>query len=229
VAGVETNQKIRIRGNQSGALRESSSLTGRVVTGQVSDENGEPLPGVTIGVKGTTVGAVTNAAGGYTLSLPEGIKEATLTYSFIGFTTTEKQVTALAAPLVLNIALKPDARALSEVVVVGYGTQAKSEVTGAVTYARPTTGFKAFKRYIQANIKYPETAGANKIKGRVVVGFTVDPNGTLSDFRIIKSLSAACDAEALRLLQEGPRWEPTKKDGLAVSEQVRIAIRFKPY
>jgi len=228
-ADVQMNKsKLTVRGAPARGLHGSSSIASRVITGKVTDDTGEALPGATVVVKGTSVGAVTNARGEYTITLPENSNKATLAFSFIGYDTTEKQIDSLTAPSVaLNIQMKTDAKALSEVVVVGYGTQSKSSVTGAIAYAKPSSGFKAFRKYVQQNLKYPEAAKEKKVKGRVVVGFTVNPNGVLSDFRIIKSLSPECDAEALRLIKEGPAWEPTKKDEVAVSEQVRMAIRFR--
>jgi TonB family protein len=228
-AGVAINKsKVTLKGTNSGALRENSSVVGRLVSGRVSDETGEAIPGVTVAVKGTQVGAVTNARGEYNLTLPEESSEATLVFSFIGYNTTEKQVSNLVSPLALNVSMTADAKSLSEVVVVGYGSQPKINNTGAIVYARPGAGFKAYKKYIQENLKYPEEAKQNKIKGRVIVGFTVSPGGELSGFKVLKGLSPECDAEALRLVQEGPHWEPTTKDGVAVSEQVRLGIRFKP-
>ncbi len=79
-------------------------------------------------VKGTSVGATTAPDGTYTLSVPE--KAATLVFSFIGYTTQEKEITG---PGTINIALSDDTKALQEVVVVGYGTQKKSQVTGAIS------------------------------------------------------------------------------------------------
>ncbi|PSR54856.1 SusC/RagA family TonB-linked outer membrane protein [Adhaeribacter arboris] len=98
------------------------------VTGKVTTANGEALPGVTVLVKGTTVGATTAPDGTYSLNVPE--KAATLVFSFIGYTTQEKEITG---PGTVNITLADDTKALQEVVVVGYGTQKKSQVTGAIS------------------------------------------------------------------------------------------------
>jgi TonB-dependent starch-binding outer membrane protein SusC len=97
------------------------------VKGKVSDDKGEGLPGVTVLVKGTTNGTTTDAAGTYSLNVPNGT--GTLVVSFIGYQTKE---VALNNQTTVNITLAPDAKALEEVVVVGYGTQRKSDMTGAV-------------------------------------------------------------------------------------------------
>ena len=98
------------------------------ITGRVTSPAGEPLPGVTVLVKGTSNGTATDANGNYSLSVTE--TGGTLVFSFIGYTTQERSFTG---PGAVNITLADDARALEEVVVVGYGTQRKSLVTGAIS------------------------------------------------------------------------------------------------
>jgi TonB-dependent starch-binding outer membrane protein SusC len=98
------------------------------ITGKVTSTTNESLPGVTVLVKGTANGTTTDANGAFTLSVPT--TSGTLVFSFIGYTTTEKPFTA---PGTVNVSLATDAKALEEVVVIGYGTQRKSDLTGAVT------------------------------------------------------------------------------------------------
>lgn len=98
------------------------------VKGKVTNENNEPLPGVSIGIKGTGKGTTTDASGSYTLNVPDG--NATLVFTFIGFTTKEVPVNNRG---VIDVQLSSENKALSEVVVVGYGLQTKATVTGAVT------------------------------------------------------------------------------------------------
>ncbi|MDJ1495317.1 TonB-dependent receptor [Cytophagaceae bacterium DM2B3-1] len=98
-----------------------------VVSGKVTDENNAGIPGVSVSVKGTTVGTSTDKDGNYTLSAPDG--SGTLVFSFIGYATEE---IAIGNRTSVNITLVPDIKALNEVVVVGYGTQKKIDVTGAV-------------------------------------------------------------------------------------------------
>lgn len=96
------------------------------ITGVVSNASGEPMPGVTVMVAGTTVGTVTDLDGKYSLSAPEG---ATLVFSFIGYDT---QRIAIADRSVIDVLLTEGTSALDEVVVVGYGVQKKANLTGAV-------------------------------------------------------------------------------------------------
>src|SRR5690606_35215426 len=97
------------------------------VSGTVVDQDGEPIPGVTISIPGTTIGTATDLDGKYALSVPEG---ATLVFSFIGYISQRIEVGGRS---VIDITLNEDVAALEEVVIVGYGTQKKVNLTGAIT------------------------------------------------------------------------------------------------
>ncbi len=101
----------------------------KTVRGKVTDENGVGLPGVTIRVKDTSLGTVTDLDGGFSISVPDN--EATLIFSFIGYV---QQEVAVGNRSTVDISLVPDLKSLEEVVVVGYGTQKKSDVTGALVH-----------------------------------------------------------------------------------------------
>ncbi len=100
-----------------------NTISGRIVDG---DDN-QPLPGATIKVKGTSIGAVTDANGNYSLQLPHGAQA--LVASYIGYKVQETAITGGQA----SFRLEPSSNALNEVVVTGYGTQRKSDVTGATS------------------------------------------------------------------------------------------------
>src|SRR5512133_1858937 len=111
-------------------------LTGSLVMAQTvqimgtvtSSEDGLPIPGVTISVKGTTLGILTAADGKYILSVPENNK--TLVFSFIGFKTKEVEI---GESTKIDVVLELDVFKVDEVVVVGYGVQKKREVTGSIS------------------------------------------------------------------------------------------------
>jgi len=99
----------------------------RSISGKVTDSGGQPLPGVTVVVKGTTQGTVTNPDGEYTLSnIPE---DATLVFSFVGMHTQELQIEGRTTFMVV---MEEESIGLEEVVAVGYGVQTKREVTGSI-------------------------------------------------------------------------------------------------
>ncbi len=93
-----------------------------------SKEDGQPLPGVTVMVKGTFTGTSTDANGSYSISLPEG--GGFLTYSYLGYKDQEKAVSA--STTTLDVVMETDAMMLDEVVAIGYGVMRKSDLTGAV-------------------------------------------------------------------------------------------------
>ncbi|MDX2413665.1 MAG: TonB-dependent receptor plug domain-containing protein, partial [Bacteroidales bacterium] len=100
----------------------------RQVTGTVtSSEDGQPIPGVSIYVKGTTIGVTSNINGEYTLDVPEG--GTTIVFSFIGMTKLELPITGS----VINATLDPDVLGLEEVMVVAYGTVRKESLTGSAS------------------------------------------------------------------------------------------------
>jgi TonB-linked SusC/RagA family outer membrane protein len=104
----------------------------KTLQGRVTDVNGVPLPGVTVMVKGTTIGTITDSDGRYTLSkVPD---KATLVFSFVGMKTKEVVITSQTE---VNVVLEDDVQGVEEVVVVGYGEQKKESVVGAITQ---TTG-----------------------------------------------------------------------------------------
>ena len=95
------------------------------ITGTVTDANSEPLVGVNVLVKGTTTGAITDIDGNFSVS---GKKGSTLVFSYIGMLTQEVVYKGTA----LRVVMKDDSKALEEVVVIGYQTVKKSDLTGAV-------------------------------------------------------------------------------------------------
>lgn len=99
------------------------------VSGKVTDDLKESMIGVSVFEKGTTNGVITDLDGNYMLSVKEG---AVIVYSYIGYVTQEKK----AVPGVMNVTLKEDTKTLDEVVVVGYGVQKKSSVTGAISQVK---------------------------------------------------------------------------------------------
>src|SRR5690606_38373184 len=116
--------------------RERAKLTGvmsgksvqqRTVSGRVTDSDGVPLEGVTVRVKGTTTAASTSADGRYEIVVPN--TDGTLVFSNIGFETKELKVND---QHVVDVLLKAEISELEEVVVVGYGTQKKADITGSV-------------------------------------------------------------------------------------------------
>ena len=100
----------------------------RKITGKVTDLAGNALPGVSVIVQGTTAGTLTDANGNYSLTLPSGAKA--ITFSFVGM---KSQEVTIGTQTTINATLSEEAIGLQEVVVVGYGTQKKANLTGSVS------------------------------------------------------------------------------------------------
>ncbi len=109
-------------------LAQSRTVTGKVA----SQEDGSGIPGVNVLVKGTTTGAITDADGGYSVSVPGN--DATLVFSFIGYITQEVPV---GSRTTVDVQMAADVKALEEVVVTGYTTQQKKDITSAVAVVSP--------------------------------------------------------------------------------------------
>ena len=141
------------------------------ITGQVLDENGEGIPGANIVIKGnSTLGTVTNVEGNFTLMAPEN---STLVASFIGYTPVE---IPLKGKKVVVFKLVPDAQSLEEVVVVGFGTQKKASVVGAVQSIKP-----AELRVPSSNLS---TSFAGRIAGVISMQRTGEPGADGANFWI---------------------------------------------
>lgn len=109
-------------------FRTNEIQQSRKVTGKVTDGAGLSLPGVTIVIKGTTTGVISSGDGTYSISVPDD--KSVLSFTYIGFSAQEFQVENQS---VINVTLKEDVQNVDEVVVVAYGTQKKSHLTGSVS------------------------------------------------------------------------------------------------
>ena len=114
--------------NVSTINNNGTALQQKKITGTVLNERGEPLIGATVKVEGTSLGAITDAGGKFSLDVPD--PNATLTVSFIGYVT---QQLSIAGKTTLDFSLVPTVESLNEVVVIGYGTQKKTTLTGSVS------------------------------------------------------------------------------------------------
>lgn len=160
------------------------------ISGIVKDERGEPVIGANVVVKGTTNGTVTDMDGKYTLEVPAG---GVLQISYIGYNTQEVKVGSVN---VVNISLREDSEALDEVVVIGYGTVKKSDLTGAV-------GSVQMKDVSQVGITSADRALQGQIAGVQVNARTGQP-GEAMMIRVRGSNSLAGGNEPLYVIDGMP-------------------------
>ena len=151
---------------KKGSQQQVTSGKRKKVTGTVKDANGEPIIGATVVEKGTTNGTVTDFDGNYTLELSGN---GTLSISYIGYKTQEIPVSQLKAGAVIT--LKEDTEVMDEVVVIGYGTQRKGDVTSAISSVK-AEDFTVGKVGDAADLIKGKVAGLTIAKG------SGDPNAT---------------------------------------------------
>lgn len=197
--------------------RGTAAVAPRTIQGKVvSTEDGMPLPGVNVLVKGTSVGTITDEMGHYQIPLND--PKQSLVFSFIGMKDIEVKAENNRE---INIQMTPDYAELSEVVVTGAGT-----THNVLQFAEPQGGRNAFEKYLEEKMHYPELALEKKIEGRVTVQFTVDANGQLGEFKVIKGIGYGCDDEVIRLIKEGPAWSPSKRNDRPVKDKVKVRLKF---
>lgn len=92
---------------------------------------------------------------------------------------------------------------------------------------QPEGGYATFEDYLARQIRYPDLARQRQVAGTVGLEFTVEPDGTLTNFKVLKSLGYGCDEEAIRVLQQGPKWQPGWVNNQPVRKRVKTQIRFK--
>ncbi|WP_052825934.1 VIT domain-containing protein [Neotamlana nanhaiensis] len=183
-----------------------SNSSGGNISGVVSDESGLPLPGVNVIIRGTSIGVATDFDGKYAI---DAIPGSTLVFSYIGYQTLE---TTVQDGYTINISMKEDSAALDEVVVMGYGTQRKSSVTGSVTVIKneslSSNGFTNVAQAIQgkvAGVQITNTSGMPGQSPNIIIRgsaslsnggqplFVVDGmpvNGNIDDFVNINDIES---------------------------------------
>ncbi|MCG8323405.1 MAG: carboxypeptidase-like regulatory domain-containing protein, partial [Cytophagales bacterium] len=119
---------IKLRNEGNDPVIEEHDYIEREISGTVTDEDGNGLPGVNVLVKNTGIGTISDADGNYKLNTPEDA--SVLVFSYVGYITEEVEIQGRT---IINISLSPDISTLSEIIVVGYGTVQKRDLTGAVT------------------------------------------------------------------------------------------------
>ncbi len=138
------------------------------VQGKVTDEKGTPLPGVSVSIKGTHMGTVTNSTGNYSLTLSDG--NSILEFSFVGYNKKEIPVNERTE---INVTLQASISSLDQLVVVGYGTQKKSDLTGAIS----SLSEKDFSKGVASS---PDQLIMGKVPGVQVVQNSAEPGGGVS-------------------------------------------------
>ncbi|MCL2650611.1 MAG: TonB-dependent receptor [Candidatus Azobacteroides sp.] len=166
---------------------EAQQQQGIVVTGTVSDQSG-PMVGVVVAVKGTTKGAVTDIDGNFTITVPD--KKSVLQFSFLGYVTKEIEV---GDQKILNLTLSENAVTIDEVVVVGYGTQKKQSVVGAISQVKSEELMRT------GGVTSVSNALTGLVPGLTTLDYSGKPGADAAQI-IIRSLSTWNDSSPLILI-----------------------------
>ncbi|HQV54280.1 MAG TPA: carboxypeptidase-like regulatory domain-containing protein, partial [Chitinophagaceae bacterium] len=138
------------------------------VSGSVITASGEPLSGVSVTIKGTATGTTTDASGNYSITVPDN---ATLVFSYVGFNNIEERVEGRTS---INVVLQTATNSLEEVVVVGYGTQKKKDLTGSVSSIKG-----------EEVAKMPGTNPISSLQGKVP-GLTISNSGRAGSSPVVR-------------------------------------------
>ena len=181
------------------AFAQTGSIKGKVV-----DETNQPLPGASVSIDGTTIGSVSDASGNYTIS---GVKPGnyTLSAKFVGYVVSKQTITVGNTVITVDFGLKPDSKNLSEVVVVGYGTQKSKDLTGSIA----TVTAKDFN---QGVVTSPEQLIQGKVAGVSIISNSGAP-GSGSTILIRGGASVNGSNQPLIVIDGVPLDDPKNPDG----------------
>jgi len=219
------------RAKEAAPLAYSTEKVGGVV---LSSEDMEPLPGASIMVKGSDSGMVADMEGRFTI-VADQQTQTTVIASYVGMETEEYQ---LAGGTENQVVMQPDIATLNEVVVIEYDADKKAYATGAVQTvkldkeeskyngAEPEGGLEAFKIYMEEQIRFP-AGNTNSKREVVVLKFNVALDGSISQIKTLRSPGDPFTEEAIRLLKEGPSWNPATNESGAAEDVLRMRIVFK--
>ena len=193
----------------------SQAQANRSVSGKVTDESGSGLPGVTVLVPGTSTGTSSGADGGFQLDVPATATK--LSFSFVGYST---QTVDITGKLSVSIALKNDAQALSDIVVVGYGTARKQDVTGAVS----VLGEKDFNKGTYTS---PDQLIQGRTSGVQVTNSSGQPGGPAT-IRIRGNSAVTGTGQPLYVVDGVPLDGRSARPGLVASTDVGAGADSNP-
>lgn len=222
VIGYGTQKKKDITGSISRVKAKEEFARQAVTkkTGQILDEFGDPMVGVNVFVEGTAVGTITDIDGRFALDIPADIHDKKLITSYIGYEPQEFMLPA--GDDLAYVHLEPSTSALEEVVVVGYGVQRKSSMTGSVSRIKDKKdkfAKRQFKVYLAENL---DTNLCEEKVVKVSVKFYLDNTGTPTSIQVSPVECEALEDELVYLLENGPKWSKRNK-----YVKLRFKIRFE--
>lgn len=208
----------------TGSLFEKTILQQRAVSGKVTSMEGEELPGVNVIVKGTTQGTVTDINGNYNLSI-EG-DDVVLVFSYVGYLSEEIPV---GNQSVIDVTLVPTIESLSEVVVIGYGTVKKSDLTGSVSSIKseelkavPVTSFDQALQGRAAGVQVTQSTGAPGGGTNIRIRGTSSVNASSEPLYVIDGMLVNSNAGEMSIGGRGPAISPLSSINPSDIESIEI-------
>ena len=237
---VKTNE---VKGVED-SLNEKFILNGQVMKYPAQ----KPLVGASVVIRGTTIGTTSDADGKFQLSVNKG---DVVVVSFVGLQT---QFVPVEGNSNLVVWMRDDVQKMEEMVVYAPdSSEAENEERGPVVFDMPIEkiekdaasenegtvystveqmpmfpgGMQAAMEFLGKNMKYPVAAQKAKIEGRVIVQFVVDKDGSITKAQVVNSVSPELDAEAIRVVNLMPKWNPGKQRGQEVPVMFTMPITFR--
>lgn len=190
----------------------------RRMRGQVTTDAGTPISGASVVLRATGKKVAAGADGWYTIDVPAGV-DGTLDVEAPGFVakTTKTNPDGQA-----NVQLST----AEAVAVRSMASAAAAEKRTKSVRPEPEGGYGNYYRYIAGAAKLAPDARKADVRGNVQVEFQVNTDGSLSNFKVVQGLGYGCDEEAVRAIQDGPKWTPGKVNEEAVVKKVSIPVPF---
>ena len=249
ISSVKVNDLASIVKTEEVISVENSSDKKFVLNGQVMKYPAKtPLVGASVIVRGTTIGTISDADGKFQLSVKKG---DVVIVSFVGMQT---QYVPVEGNSNLVVWMRDDVQKMEEMVVYApNSSEGGNEDKVAVVFDMPIEkveegtasqkedgvfqvveqmpmfpgGMLAAMEFLGKNMKYPVAAQKAKIEGRVIVNFVVDKDGSISRTKVVNSVSPELDAEAIRVVNMMPKWNPGKQRGKEVPVVFTMPITFR--
>ncbi|GGN10443.1 hypothetical protein GCM10010967_52880 [Dyadobacter beijingensis] len=206
------------------------------VKGNITDENKAPVADAIVIIAGTTRGTTTDRNGWFELdNVPA---DAQLVITHVAYQTLEWKVGN--SPAELLLVMKKAVNQITGAVVVGKPVTPGTTAAMALPARVENTDMKvveqqpefpggrdALMRYLMQNLQYPETARKINVEAIALVAFTVDKNGDIRNAKSLKNIGYGIDKEALRVVNEMPKWNPAVQNGKPVEMEYTLEVNFK--
>ena len=216
----------------------------------IDDEDEEPIVGAYIIAKLSGKKTISNRKGNFTLEVSPN---DTISVEYVGMQNRAIKLTEMSQEKLNIITLAEDERYLGEMVAgivpveVAYPIVKKDKSSKKSRQEKNSDstessklfgeaieemasfpgGSVALMQYIKDNVRYPEECQEGAATGRVIVGFTVNEDGSLSDIKVMRSITPKLNKEAIRVVKSMPKWNPAKQNGKAVKTKYTVPVTFR--